>query len=83
MMLNGTVACPTCSTTPRIKYRLTNDLVIVYVCLRAISSSALPGGYDVGILIESSVMIGLSVIQFLVMEYVVASPGTLLNSSKH
>jgi hypothetical protein len=41
-----------------------------------------PRGYDVGILVELSVMIGLFVIQFLLMEYEVASPGTLPNSWK-
>lgn len=82
MSLDGTTACPTCKTPLRIKHKPTNYLVIVYMYLRAILSSALPGGYDVGIFIESSVMIGLFVIQFLLMEYEVASPGALRNSSK-
>lgn len=81
MTLNGTTTCPTCKATLRIKHKPTNYLLIVYMGLRAILSSALPGGYDVGIFIESSVMVGLFVIQFLLMEYEVASPATLPNSS--
>jgi hypothetical protein len=82
MTLNGTTTCPTCKATLRIKHKPTNYLLIVYMGLRAILSSALPGGYDVGILVELSVMIGLFVIQFLLMEYEVVSPGALPNSSK-
>jgi len=82
MTLNGTTTCPTCKATLRIKHKPTNYLLIVYMGLRAILSSALPGGYDVGIFIELSVMVGLFVIQFPLMEYEVASPGTLANSSK-
>jgi len=82
MTLNGTTTCPTCKATLRIKHKPTICLLIVYMGLRAILSSALPGGYDVGIFIELSVMVGLFVIQFLLMEYEVASPGTLANSSK-
>ena len=82
MTLNGTTTCPTCKATLRIKHKPTNYLLIVYMGLRAILSSALPGGYDVGILVELSVMIGLFVIQFLLMEYEVVSPGTLPNSWK-
>lgn len=82
MPLNGTTTCPTCRTTLRIKHKPTHYLVIVYMCLRAILSSALPGGYNVGILIESSVIIALFVIQCLLMEYEVATPGNLLNPSK-
>jgi hypothetical protein len=82
MTLNGTTTCPTCKATLRIKHKPTNYLLIVYMGLRAILSSALPGGYDVGILVELSVMIGLFVIQFLLMEYEVVSPGALPNSLK-
>jgi hypothetical protein len=82
MTLNGSTTCPTCKATLRIKHKPTNYLLIVYMGLRAVLSSALPGGYDVGIFIDSSVMVGLFVIQFLLMEYEVASPGTLPNSSK-
>ena len=80
MTINGTTTCPTCKATLRIKHKPTNYLLIVYMGLRAILSSALPEGYDVGILVELSVMTGLFVIQFLLMEYEVASPGTLPNS---
>jgi hypothetical protein len=82
MTLNGTTTCPTCKATLRIKHKPTNYLLIVYMGLRAILSSALPGGYDVGTLVELSVMIGLFVIQFLLMEYEVVSPGALTNSLK-
>jgi len=82
MTLNGTTTCPTCKATLRIKHKPTNYLLIVYVGLRAILSSALPGGYDVGIFIEASVMVGLFVIQFLLMEYEVVSLSELPNSSK-
>ena len=51
------------------------------MCLRAILGSALPGGYNVGILIELSVMIALFMVQFLLMEYEVVSLGTSRESS--
>jgi hypothetical protein len=52
------------------------------MCLRAILGSSLPGGYNVGIFIELSVMIALFVVQFLLMEYEVVSLGTSRHSSK-
>jgi hypothetical protein len=79
---DGTTACPTCRTTLRVKRKPTNYLLIAYMCLRAILGSALPGGYNVGILIESSVMIALLVVQFLLMEYEVVALGTSQESSK-
>lgn len=75
MTLDRTTTCPTCMTTLRIKRKPTNYLLIAYMCLRAILGSALPGGYNVGILIELSVIIALFVVQFLLMEYEVCRPG--------
>jgi hypothetical protein len=80
--LDGTTTCPTCRTTLRIKRKPTNYLLIAYMCLRAILGSSLPGGYNVGIFIELSVMIALFVVQFLLMEYEVVSLGTSRHSSK-
>jgi hypothetical protein len=82
MTLAGTTTCPTCRTTLRIKRKPTNYLLIAYMSLRAILGSALPGGYNVGILIELSVMIALLVVQFLSMEYEVVALGTSQESSK-
>jgi hypothetical protein len=82
MTLDGTTTCPTCRTTLRIKRKPTNYLLIAYMCLRAILGSALPGGYNVGILIELSVMIALLVVQFLLMEYEVVALGSSRESSK-
>ena len=82
MTLDGTTTCPTCRTTLRIKRKPTNYLLIAYMCLRAILGSALPGGYNVGILIELSVMIALFGVQFLLMEYEVVALGTSRESSK-
>jgi hypothetical protein len=82
MTLDGTRTCPTCRTTLRIKRKPTNYLLIAYMCLRAILGSALPGGYNVGILIELGVMIALFGVQFLLMEYEVVALGTSRESSK-
>jgi len=82
MTLDGTTTCPTCRTTLRIKRKPTNYLLIAYMCLRAILGSVLPGGYNVGILIELSVMIALFMVQFLLMEYEVVALGTSRESSK-
>ena len=82
MTLDGTTTCPTCRTTLRIKRKSTNYLLIAYMCLRAILGSALPGGYNVGIHIELSVMIALFMAQFLLMEYEVVVLGTSQESSK-
>lgn len=69
-------------TTLRIKRKATNYLVIAYMCLRAVLSSLLPEGYDVGIFVESSVIITLAVLQFLLTEYdVVGSTGVQASSS--
>lgn len=81
MTLHGTPTCPTCMTALRVLRKPTNYLLIVYMCLRAIASSALPGGYNVGIRIESSVMIILFVIQLLLMEFEVVAQGPSRNSS--
>jgi len=67
--LDSTVACPTCMTILRIKRKSTNHLVIAYMCLRALLSSLLPGGYHVGMFMEASVIIALAVMQFLLIEY--------------
>ncbi|MEM8513516.1 nucleoside recognition membrane protein YjiH [Massilia sp. MP_M2] len=79
--LSSTVACPTCMTALRIKRKSTNYLVIAYMCLRAILSSVLPGGYHVEILIEANVIIALTVIQFLLVEYEVVSGKSSQTSS--
>lgn len=74
--LDSTVTCPTCMTTLRIKRKATNYLVIAYMCLRAVLLSVLPEGYDVGVFVESSVILTLAVLQFLLTEYdVVGSTG--------
>lgn len=83
MTLNGTTTCPRCMSTLRIKRKSTNYLVIAYMCLRAILSSVLPEGYDVGLFIDANVIIALLVAQFLFLEYEVASPGTLHESPKN
>ena len=80
--LNGATTCPTCMTALRIKRKPTNYLVVAYMCLRAILSSALPGGDDLGIFIETNVIIALLVIQFLLMEYEAVRTGTSRNPSK-
>jgi hypothetical protein len=82
MTLDGTTTCPTCRTTLRIKRKPKNYLLIAYMCLRAIVGSALPGGYNVGILIELSVMTALFMVQFLLMEYEVVALGTSREFSK-
>ena len=82
MTLDGTTTCPTCRATLRIKRKPTNYLLIAYMCLRVTLRSVLPGGYNVGILIELSVMIALFVVQFLLMEYEVVALGTARESSK-
>jgi len=81
MTLDGTTTCPTCRTTLRIKRKPTNYLLITYMCLRAILGSALPGGYNVGILIEINLMIALFLVQFMLMEYEVVALGTSRESS--
>ena len=81
MTLDGTTTCPTCRTTLRIKRKPTNYLLIAYKCLRAILGSALPGGYNVGILIEINLMIALFLVQFMLMEYEVVALGTSRESS--
>ena len=79
--LDSTVTCPTCMTTLRIKRKATHYLVIAYMCLRAILSSVLPEGYNVGIFDESGVIITLAVLQFLLTEYdVVGSTGSRTSS---
>ena len=83
MTLNGTTTCPRCMSTLRIKRKSTNYLVIAYMCLRAILSSVLPDGYDVGLFIEANVIIALLVAQFLFLEYEVASPRTSHESPKN
>ena len=82
MTLDGTTTCPTCRTTLRIKRKLANYLLIAYMCLRPTLGSVLPGGYNVGILIELGVMIALFVVQFLLMEYEVVALGTSQECSK-
>ena len=82
MTLDGTTTCPTCRATLRIKRKPTNYLLIAYMCLRAILGSVLPGGYNVGLFIELSVMIALFVVQFLLMEYEVVALGTSQECSK-
>jgi hypothetical protein len=67
--LDSTVACPTCLTVLCIRRTSTNYLVIAYMCLRAILSSVLPGGYHVEIFMEANVIIALAVMQFLLVEY--------------
>ncbi|MEG0082860.1 MAG: hypothetical protein RR775_13295 [Massilia sp.] len=68
-------------TTLRIKRKATHYLVIAYMCLRAVLSSVLPEGYDVGVFVESGVIITLAVLQFLLTEYdVVGSTGSRTSS---